>query len=64
MGPGVDNNTHKSLMGRVGIYPDALTSRHRGVLGPEEPNNNTANRYGVEALLWRKVGQRAGVDTR
>ena len=53
----VDNNTHKSLMGRVGIYPDALTSLGIvGFWGPEEPNNNTANRYGVEALLWRKLG--------
>ena len=53
----VDNNTHKSLMGRVGIYPDALTSLGIvGFWGPEEPNNNTANRYGVEGLLWRKLG--------
>ena len=53
----VDNNTHKSLMGRVGIYPDALTSLGIvGFWGPEEPTNNTANRYGVEALLWRKLG--------
>jgi len=53
----VDNNTHKSLMGRVGIYPDALTSLGIvGFWGPEEPNNNTANRYGVEGLFWRKLG--------
>jgi hypothetical protein len=53
----VDNNTHKSLMGRVGIYPDALTSLGVvGFWGPEEPGNNTANRYGFEGLLWRKLG--------
>src|SRR2546423_12152959 len=53
----VDNNTHKSLMGRVGIYPDALTSLGVvGFWGPEEAVSNTANRYGVEGLLWRKLG--------
>src|SRR5256885_14388369 len=56
-----DNNTHKSLMGRVGIYPDALTSIGVvGVWGPEEAVSNTANRYGVEGLLWRKLGKAAG----
>src|SRR4029077_13544828 len=53
----VDVNTHKSLMGRVGIYPDALTSLGIvGFWGPEEQNNNTANRYGVDGLFWRKLG--------
>src|SRR5947208_1539886 len=53
-----DNNTHKSLMGRVGIYPDALSSISIvGYWGPEEPDNNTANRYGVNAVVWRKVGK-------
>src|SRR3989475_9824174 len=53
-----DNNTHKSLMGRVGIYPDALSSISIvGYWGPEEPDNNPANRYGVNAVLWRKVGK-------
>src|SRR3989449_1665934 len=53
-----DNNTHKSLMGRVGLYPDALTSIGIvGFWGPEEPDNNTANRYGVEGVIWRKVGK-------
>jgi putative OmpL-like beta-barrel porin-2 len=47
-------------MGRVGIYPDALTSLGIvGYWGPEEPGNNTANRYGVDALLWRKLGKAA-----
>ncbi len=55
-----DNNSNKSLMGRVGIYPDGLTSLGIvGYWGPEEPGNNTANRYGVEGLLWRKVGKAA-----
>ena len=55
-----DNNTHKSLMGRVGIYPDALTSIGIvGFWGPEEPDNNTASRYGVDGLIWRKVGKAA-----
>ncbi len=55
-----DNNNNKSLMGRLGIYPDALTSVGIvGYWGPEEPGNNTANRYGVEALLWRKLGKAA-----
>src|SRR5256886_17571570 len=56
-----DNNTHKSLMARLGIYPDALTSL--GVVGfwaPEEAANNTANLYGVEGLLWRGLGKAAG----
>src|SRR5881628_1571127 len=53
-----DNNTHKSLMGRVGIYPDAVSSISIvGYWGPEEPDNNTANRYGINAVLWRKVGK-------
>src|SRR5436309_1960181 len=56
-----DNNTHKSLMGRLGIYPDALTSLGIvGYWGPEEPDNNTAHRYGVNEVLWRKVGQTNG----
>src|SRR2546422_6952955 len=55
-----DNNTHKSLMGRVGIYPDPLTSVGIvGFWGPEEPDNDTANRYGVDGLLWRKLGKAA-----
>src|SRR5438876_1258311 len=55
-----DNNSRKSLMGRLGIYPDAATALGIvGFWGPEEPNNNTANRYGVEGLLWRKLGKAA-----
>src|SRR5438034_1856989 len=55
-----DNNSRKSLMGRLGIYPDAATALGIvGFWGPEEPNNNTANRYGVEGLLWRRLGKAA-----
>src|ERR1041384_2226238 len=55
-----DNNSHKSLMGRVGLYPDALTSLGIvGYWGAEEPGNNSANRYGLDALLWRKLGKAA-----
>src|SRR2546428_815973 len=54
------NNSHKSLMGRVGLYPDALTSLGIvGYWGAEEPGNNSANRYGFEGLLWRKLGKAA-----
>src|SRR6184192_3752079 len=55
-----DNNSHKSLMGRVGLYPNALTSLGIvGYWGAEEAGNNSANRYGVEGLLWRKLGNAA-----
>ena len=55
-----DNNNRKSLMGRVGLYPNALTSLALvGYWGPEQAANNTANRYGVEGLLWRKLGKTA-----
>jgi hypothetical protein len=52
-----DNNKNKSLMGRIGISPDKLTSVGiTGFWGPEEAGNDNANRYGVEALLSRKLG--------
>src|SRR6058998_3751026 len=52
-----DNNNRKSLMGRVGISPDTLTSIGLvGFWGPEETGDNTATRYGIEALVWRKLG--------
>jgi len=55
-----DNNRRKSLMARVGLYPNALTSLGLvGYWGPEEAGNNNANRYGFEALLWRKLGNAA-----
>ena len=55
-----DNNGRKSLMARVGLYPNALSSLGlTGYWGPEEPGNNSANRYGFEGLLWRKLGKAA-----
>src|SRR5438552_5826487 len=55
-----DNNRRKSLMGRVGIYPDAATSLGIvGFWGPEEAGINGASRYGIEGLLWRNVGKAA-----
>ena len=52
-----DNNKRKSLMGRVGISPDTLTSVGIiGFWGPEQAGNDHANRYGAEALIWRKLG--------
>src|SRR5438046_1306883 len=56
-----DNNGRKSLMGRVGIYPDAATSLGIvGFWGPEEAGINGANRYGIEGRRWRKLGKAAG----
>jgi hypothetical protein len=55
-----DNNSRKSFMGRVGLYPNALTSLGLiGYWGPEQAGNNSANRYGFEGLLWRKLGKAA-----
>ena len=55
-----DNNTFKSFMGRVGIYPDANTSIGIvGFWGPEEVGDNDSKRTGVEALIWRKLGKAA-----
>ena len=55
-----DNNTRKSLMARVGIYPNALTSLGLvGFWGPEETGNDAADRYGLEGLVWRKLGRAA-----
>jgi hypothetical protein len=51
------NNAGKSLMGRIGLYPDTLSSLGiTGFWGPEEAGNAGANRYGVNALIWRKLG--------
>src|SRR5216110_3850150 len=55
-----DNNQRKSVMGRVGLYPDSVTSIGIvGFWGPEQPDNVAANRYGVDWLLWRKFGKAA-----
>src|SRR5881296_1855352 len=57
-----DNNTHTSLMGRVGLYPAALTSIGIvGYWGPEEAGNDAANRYGVNGVIWRKLGAKLNV---
>src|SRR5206468_9368792 len=48
---------YTTLFRSVGIYPDALTSLGLvGYWGPEEAGDNSANRYGVDAVLRRKVG--------
>ncbi len=50
-----DNNVGKSFMGRVGLYPDTLSSIGLvGYAGPEEPNSSEL-RYGGDVLLWRKL---------
>jgi hypothetical protein len=55
-----DNNKRKSVMGRVGLYPDSVTSfAVVGFWGPEQPDNVVANRYGAEGLLWRRFGKAA-----
>ncbi len=55
-----DNNGRKSLMARVGLYPNAFSSLGLvGYWGPEQAGNDNANRYGSEALLWRKLGNAA-----
>jgi hypothetical protein len=55
-----DNNRAKSLMARVGLYPDANTSiALLGFLGPEQGGDASAARSGVEVLAWRKFGKAA-----
>jgi hypothetical protein len=55
-----DNNKRKSVMGRVGWYPDTVTTfAVVGFWGPEQPGNVVANRYGVEGLLSRRFGKAA-----
>lgn len=52
-----DNNNRKSFMGRLGIYPDDKSSISLvGYLGPEQAVDSTADRYGVNVVLNRKVG--------
>jgi hypothetical protein len=53
-----DNNGRKSFMGRVGVYPDDKTSIGLvGYLGPEQAVDTTADRYGVNLVLNRKLGR-------
>jgi hypothetical protein len=57
-----DNNNRKSFMGRVGIYPDALTSLSLvGYFGPEQAVDSTADRYGVDVVMNRKFGARTSI---
>lgn len=57
-----DNNNRKSFMGRLGVYPDALTSISLvGYYGPEQAVDSTADRYGVNVVLNRKLGNRTSV---
>jgi hypothetical protein len=52
-----DNNNRKSFMGRLGIYPDAKSSISLvGYLGPEQAVDSTADRYGINVVLNRKIG--------
>lgn len=57
-----DNNSRKSFMGRVGIYPDGKTSVGIvGYLGPEQAVDSTADRYGVNLVVNRKIGSKASL---
>ena len=51
-----DNNQNKSAMGRVGIYPDTLTTLAvTGYYGPEEVDDESADRSGVQLVAGRKL---------
>lgn len=53
-----DNNSRKSFMGRVGLYPDDKTSIGVvGYLGPEQAIDSSADRYGLNVVLNRKLGR-------
>ncbi len=57
-----DNNSRKSFMGRLGIYPDALSSISLvGYFGPEQTVDSTADRYGINVVLNRKLGTRTSI---
>jgi hypothetical protein len=57
-----DNNSRKSFMGRLGIYPDDKSSIGLvGYVGPEQAVDSTADRYGVNVILNRKVGSKTSV---
>jgi hypothetical protein len=52
-----DNNNRKSFMGRLGIYPDGQSSISLvGYLGPEQAVDSSADRYGINVVVNRKVG--------
>lgn len=51
-----DNNSRKSFMGRLGVYPDEKSSISLvGYVGPEQAVDSTADRYGINVVLNRKV---------
>ncbi|HTS89322.1 MAG TPA: outer membrane beta-barrel protein [Gemmatimonadales bacterium] len=51
-----DNNSRKSFMGRLALTPDAKTTVSLlGYYGPEQPGNNTNNRYGGDLVFSRKL---------
>jgi hypothetical protein len=51
-----DNNSRKSFMARLGVYPDDKSSMSLvGYLGPEQAVDSTADRYGINVVLNRKV---------
>jgi Putative beta-barrel porin-2, OmpL-like. bbp2 len=48
-------NTGKTVLGRLGLYPDTTSSiALLGYTGAEELNDASALRSGAEALLWKK----------
>lgn len=57
-----DNNSRKSFMGRLGVYPDERSSISLvGYIGPEQVVDSSAERYGLDLVLNRKVGSRSSV---
>lgn len=55
-----DNNRHVSVGARAGITVDAATSANLVAwTGPEEAGNDSSMRYGVDAVVNRRVGPRA-----
>lgn len=59
-----DNNHRKSLMGRVGIYPDGRTSLGIvGYWGPEQPDDDTAGPLRRGSADLAEAGQGVALDT-
>lgn len=57
-----DNNSRKSFMARLGVYPDDKSSISLvGYLGPEQAVDSTADRYGINVVLNRKVAATTAV---
>jgi hypothetical protein len=51
-----DNNRNKSVMGRVGLYPDSLTTvAVVAYYGPEEVDDQSADRSGAELIVGRRL---------